>query len=477
MAQNDRRTSVPASIALSIALGFALIGAAPSSAVPPASQDVNPLDPPIPRVILLTGRVTSLHKAVAHANVRILRAGTVVANTLSGADGTYRFSDAAPDSGVPATIAAGTYSLEAQYRTSIHPAGTVALRAGRTQRRDIELPLLALLGGAAPPRPRTTFFATDRVANPGGTTVDNAFGNDRPIQPCSGPSACMHLAFARVAAVGPPSLQALTVTPDMTAFVAAMRAEYPTADTAIIFVHGFNNDFHDPAVLTASVVAALAPSAVPIDYSWPSKHVTARYIDDESSNQWATDHFRDFLVALLSAPNAPKTVHIMAHSMGNRVAVSVLQYLHNAKPALTGHIGQAVFAAPDVDAATFWEAVPEMATVAQGVTVYSSAHDEALQLSRQLHGHCRAGLTGCNDTVALPPNANAIDASFFHCDILGHGYWAASATIVADITQTMKDGVMAGATLRPNLQNLGSNKYRFASAGAGGSGCAAEPRN
>src|ERR1700681_316758 len=176
MFQRDRRTNVPGSIALAVALSVALIGAAPAPP-PAAAPDVNPFDPPAPRVVLLTGRVTILNKSLPKANVRLLRGGVVVANTLSRADGTYRFSDAAPGSGVAPVIPAGSYALEAQYRTSPRAAGAVALRAAGTQRRTIERPGVALLGGAAPTPPRTTFFITDRVPK-GGSTIDDAFSNE-----------------------------------------------------------------------------------------------------------------------------------------------------------------------------------------------------------------------------------------------------------------------------------------------------------
>ena len=480
MTLGKRGTNATVTIAGSIVLGLALMGATPArpgpkpTATPQVVQDVNPLAPPIRETVLVTGRVTARGKPVTHANVRLVRGGNVVANTLTGSDGSYRFADAAPGSGVPPTISAGVYSLEAQYRANTRAAGTVSLQPGRTQQRNIELGDIVRLGGAAPPPPRTTFLVTDRTVNAAGTSVDNAFTNDRPIAACQVSAACMHFAF--VSATGP-ILAAPAALADLNGFVAAMRTAYPTADTAIVFVHGFNNDFGGPARLTAGVVASLAPDAVPIVYSWPSKHATARYIDDESNNQWDAEHFRDFLVGLLSAPDAPKTVHIIAHSMGSRVVLAGLQYLGNAKPALSGRIGQVVFAAPDIDATTFWEGVPAMSSVARGVTVYSSAHDEALQLSRLLHGHCRAGLTGCNDAFLLPPNVNAVDSSFFRCDILGHGYWSASTTIVADITQMMKSGVMSDTALRPNIVAQGSNRFRFGSATTGDSGCAAEPRD
>jgi hypothetical protein len=118
-----------------------------------------------------------------------------------------------------------------------------------------------------------------------------------------------------------------------------------------------------------------------------------------------------------------------------------------------------------------------MSGPAQGMTVYGSHHDEVLQLSRELHGHCRAGLVGCDDGVPLPAKVNAIDASFFRCDLLGHGYWSASTTMLADIAAAMKGGtIVPGGAARAHLTPAGApGRFQFSSAAPGDSGCAAEP--
>jgi hypothetical protein len=434
----------------------------------------NPLAPPVSRVVALDGHVLSVGHGVAHADVRLLQSGTVIANTLSDATGLYRFTNAVTASGIPPLVRAGAYSLEAQYRGTTKSFGSVSIRSDATIHHDIDLGAIDRAGGALL-RPRATLIATDRVAGSDPATLNGAFSNERPVLACQPtPDCALHLGIVQV---NGPILGSVEPSPDLTSFMTVMHAAYPNANTMTIFVHGFNNDFEGPVRMAASAIASVDVESVPLAYSWPSKAVTAKYIDDETSNGWAAEHFRDFLVALLERQDGPATVNILAHSMGNRLAVSALQYIARAKPTFHGHIGQVVFAAPDVDAATFWEALPMMATAAQGLTVYGSTHDEALQLSRELHGHCRAGLVGCDDTVTLPANANAVDASFFHCDFIGHGYWAASTTMLGDITAVMHAGAMAaGAPARAHLMPAGSpGHYRFVSAAGDDTGCAAEP--
>jgi Alpha/beta hydrolase of unknown function (DUF900) len=466
--KNTVPRAVAAAFALAVTCGAAGLDAAAAPVLEP-----NPLAPAVSRVVVLDGRVTSVGATpVARADVRLLQNGRVVVNALSDAQGAYRFSNASPDSDIPPLVPPGPYTLEAQYRGTTKIAGTVLIRADATAHRNITLGAIARKGGAIL-APRSTMIVTDRVAG-AVPSLGTAFTNERPILSCQPAPGCA-LHFGVVRATGP-ILGAVEPATDMDAFMTLMRATYPSATSVTIFVHGFNNDFEGPVRTAASAVASVAPQTVPLAYSWPSKNKTAKYLDDETNNAWAAEHFRDFLLAMLQRPDGPKTVNVVAHSMGNRVALSALQFIARAKPTLNGSIGQVVFAAPDVDATTFWEAIPSMAAAAQGLTVYSSSHDQALQLSRELHGHCRAGLTGCNDAGLLPANVNAIDASFFHCDVIGHGYWAASTTILGDITAVMSAGTMApGAPARAHLAAMSPGRFRFTSPAPGDGTCAAEP--
>ena len=445
-----------------------------------ATIDANPLIASVARVVVLDGVVTSIDATVvAHAEIRLLSGATLVADTLSDTNGRYKFTNAGSLSGMPLAVPPGNYSIAAQYRSTVGRFGSVSIRSDMTAHRDIALGAIKKRGGASFV-PRSTLIVTDRVAGSALTPFASAFTNERPIGGCTPtPECALHFGIIRAS----PPIFGIGFEPaaDMDTFMAVMHSTYPMANRVTIFVHGYNNDFGDPARLAGSAVAALDLGAVPIAYSWPSKHATARYIDDETNNAWAADHFRDFLLSLLQRTDGPKTVNLVAHSMGNRLVFSAVEFIARAKPTLHGHIGKVIFAAPDVDAATFWEAVPMMATAAAGLTVYGSHHDEALQASRELHGHCRAGLFDCDDGLSLPVNVNEIDASFFECDLLGHGYWSASSTMLADITSAFAGGTMTPGIPRVNIAPItGSGaavpgRYTFVSAAGNDGACAAEP--
>ncbi len=347
-------------------------------------------------------------------------------------------------------VSPGTYNLFVSYRTKRVAFGTIAASPDRSITKNPDLGVVTKSGGAAPPTPSPVFYVTDRTRDPNGTGIQ-IFENTRLIDPCNGGVACM-MSYGKAVPSGP--FLSPSPAPDVANLVSAIRStpRYASAQTVLVFVHGYNNDFAGPLEIGATWLSSLDPADPVIVYSWPSNHQLPKYIDDETNNTWDQVHFRDFMLALMADPSAPKTVNIFAHSMGNRIALSFLDFLASAKPSLSSHIGQVIFAAPDVDSATFFEAVPRIAAVAQGLTMYGSNHDNALRGSRFLHGHCRAGLVGCDYAVPDVSNFNAIDASMFHCDFLGHGYWLSSDTLRADIATVLKSGVMAGGTVRPNIK-------------------------
>lgn len=424
---------------------------------------------------VVSGSVNGKYGPLAGASVVLKsRGGSIVATVVADKNGNYVFANTVDDRGVAShpDIPAGRYNVSARYHANTASVPiTIALSATATA--NIDLAAIRVAGGAAPPPPAAdVYFATDRVASGRPTSLKDAFGNARIVAPCAPAPACeMHygVEHATVFSYGLPQLLS-----DVPALVSTIHNDFPNATSVIVFVHGYNSDFFDPFQLGATVVAGFDTKQPVIVYSWPSNDQTIKYFDDETNNTWDADHFRDFIVALLSEPGAPAKVNILAHSMGNRLALGALDYLARSGIATTGKIGQVVLAAPDVDSGTFWEGMTRAAPVADGITVYGSNHDEALRTSRDLHGHCRAGLMGCDDYVPPVANLNVVDASLFACDLFGHGYWSASTTMQADIVSVLSGGVMT-TSVRPHLKlATAPNRYAFTSFASDDTGCGAK---
>lgn len=423
---------------------------------------------------IVSGSINGREAPIAGASVTLKSAsGIIVATVVSDKTGSYRFANTVDDRGATShpDIPVGRYNVSARYRSN-RVSLPVTVNLASTTSVNIKLGDIRIAGAGAPPPPAANvYFATDRVALGNPTSLKDMFGNARIVSPCAPLPACeMHygVEHATIANYGLAQLQA-----DVPGLVAAIRADFPAATSVLVFVHGYHNDFFSPFQLGATVVAGFSPSQPVIVYSWPSNNKTLKYFDDETNNTWGADHFRDFIVALLTTPGAPAKVNILAHSMGSRLAIGALDYIARSGLATTGKIGQVVLAAPDVDAGTFWEAISGSAGAADGVTVYGSTHDEALRTSRDVHGHCRAGLFGCDDFVPPVANLNVVDASLFECDVFGHGYWSSSTTMQSDIASILSGGTMTAA-LRPRLElRVPPNRYAFISFAADDTGCGA----
>jgi esterase/lipase superfamily enzyme len=103
----------------------------------------------------------------------------------------------------------------------------------------------------------------------------------------------------------------------------AQRVASSAAREAFVFVHGYNLTFADAARRAAQLAYDLKFDGAPILYSWPSRGVWWRYPADEDVMDWSEPHLESFLSRIASSSGA-RTVHVIAHSMGNRVLTKAL---------------------------------------------------------------------------------------------------------------------------------------------------------
>jgi esterase/lipase superfamily enzyme len=94
----------------------------------------------------------------------------------------------------------------------------------------------------------------------------------------------------------------------------------------------------------------------PILYSWPSQGELAKYTFDENNVEWSWRHLYDFLQAL-SQQSGATTIHLIAHSMGNRALTNALQRMPQSTTTLFREV---ILAAPDIDADLFRQMAADM---------------------------------------------------------------------------------------------------------------------
>lgn len=208
---------------------------------------------------------------------------------------------------------------------------------------------------------------------------------------------------------------------------------------ALVFVHGFNVAFVEGIYRTAQLAHDLAFEGPVALYSWPSKGGAhpLDYTHDENAVDYAAPHLRGFL-RLLAEDTGAETVHVLAHSMGNRVLVEAMRDMGEPPPgSCTFH--EVMLTAPDIDARVFArDIVPAITPRARRVTLYASSQDRALKISKSVHGYPRAGESGENLVVAA--GIETIDVSRLDTDFLGHSYYGESKSVVSDIYYLLRHG-------------------------------------
>lgn len=236
-------------------------------------------------------------------------------------------------------------------------------------------------------------------------------------------------------------------TAERAAFLANLKKAMSDDRSVFVFVHGFSVSFEDAARRTAQMAFDMKFRGAPIFFDWPTSglgvtNVNA-YPESENNSRWATEHFRVFLLDVVRETGA-KTVHLIAHSMGNRIVTDALMELYWVlSPKEKEIIGEVILTAPDIDADVFVDQIaPRITAMNSRVTLYTSANDKALKTSQGVHGYARAG-----DFAALtvmPAKVEVVDASEVDTDSFGHSYYGNAHSVISDICHLITGRASAG---------------------------------
>jgi len=211
----------------------------------------------------------------------------------------------------------------------------------------------------------------------------------------------------------------------------AVIADHPRKQ-AFIFVHGYNVTFADAAKRTAQIHADLEFAGAPILYSWPSRGTLKGYAYDSERVKATRKRFGDFVLDVWNRTGANE-IHVVAHSMGNRVVAAALESINldaaiNPKPPFN----QIVLAAPDLDIDDFSIAISRMQGLGKRLTLYASSRDKAIRASKKFLFKLRRAGEGGRNLVVLN-GLDSIDASLVDTDFLAHSYIADSGRLLGDL--------------------------------------------
>ena len=208
-----------------------------------------------------------------------------------------------------------------------------------------------------------------------------------------------------------------------------------------VFVHGYNMTFEKTARMMAQMVRDLDFDGCPIFYSWPSRGKVSRYPADETNVRWSKKNLTGFLKDIVSESGA-ENIHIVAHSIGNRVLTDAILELIREGYDLKDRFKSVLLVAPDIDAGIFERDIAEnLGRSAELVTIYASSEDRALKVSGRIHGFPRVG--DFDGIPLIAPEIETVDATNVDTSFLGHSYVNRSRSVLSDIYYIINEGLRA----------------------------------
>ncbi len=210
------------------------------------------------------------------------------------------------------------------------------------------------------------------------------------------------------------------------------RLEHSSDKSALVYIHGFSRSFERAARTTALLAYGLSYPGIPVLFSWSSNGSLATYSGDVNTLDWSTPHFTEFLQKL-AARNDLETIHIIAHSLGNRAVVNALmEMLDDAEITENWKFGEIVLVAPDLDRDMFERDIaPVISQVKSRITLYVSSVDVPLLASKEVNLYPRVGDASIDPVIV--DGIQTIDASEAANLITGHTYYRDTPEVLADL--------------------------------------------
>ena len=153
----------------------------------------------------------------------------------------------------------------------------------------------------------------------------------------------------------------------------------------LLFVHGYNTRFEEAVYRLAQIVHDARAPVVPLLFTWPSRGQLLDYPYDHESASYS----RDALEAILQTLSKDKSVgeiSLLAHSMGNWVAVEALRQMAIRDGSIAPKIKNVMLAAPDIDVDVFRRQMRIIGNKHPPFTIFVSRDDKALSISKRIAG-------------------------------------------------------------------------------------------
>jgi esterase/lipase superfamily enzyme len=224
------------------------------------------------------------------------------------------------------------------------------------------------------------------------------------------------------------------------------------ARNVILFIHGYNTLFSGALYRLVQIDQDAGALYVPVLFSWASRGRLIDYIYDSNSAAAARDELAHILQLLFVS--RAEHVNILAHSMGNWVAVEALRQLSIAgKLSKNDKVGFIFLAAPDIDLDVFKSQLRQFKEPRKRFYVILSKDDKALALSSFIAGG-KARLGSDSDSADLAAvGATVIDLTdMASSDPANHDKFVQLAKIAPQLIGVLARGTYASESTVSRVQ-------------------------
>jgi esterase/lipase superfamily enzyme len=153
----------------------------------------------------------------------------------------------------------------------------------------------------------------------------------------------------------------------------------------------------------------------------------------------------------------PEAVHVIAHSMGNRAVLRMVERVVGRAAAESPiRFGHLILAAPDVTPGLFRRVAERYRRIAERTTIYVSSRDKALALSNLVHGRRRVGDSASE--VFVVDGIDTVVASEIDAGFLGH-FAPSAREVLTDVHDLLHRGTPAADRFGMRVVEAGTSRY------------------
>jgi len=174
--------------------------------------------------------------------------------------------------------------------------------------------------------------------------------------------------------------------PEDKAFRADLKRQLAAnGNEAVIFIHGYNNNFSEGLYRIAQFAHDLELPGAVVHYAWPSAARPLGYVYDRDSAMFARDGL-ERLIDEVAAAGAQRIL-LVAHSMGSNLAMEALrQSAIRGDRKTLDRLAGVLLISPDIDVDLFRMQAHAMGELPQPFLIVGSDRDKMLGLSARLTG-------------------------------------------------------------------------------------------